>query len=108
LLCLSGTYSQLLDYVIFAVLLFYIATIAGLFRLRRTKPDLPRPYRAVGFPLLPAAYVVAAAAVATSLVIAPVTRAQSLAGLCCVLVGVPVYFAMLSARSTTAKKEVAQ
>jgi basic amino acid/polyamine antiporter, APA family len=103
LLCLSGTYSQLLDYVIFAVLLFYMATIAGLFRLRRTKPDFPRPYRTVGYPLLPAAYFVAAAAVATSLVIAPVTRMQSLAGLGCVLLGVPVYLTLLSARN---KKEV--
>jgi APA family basic amino acid/polyamine antiporter len=99
LLCLSGTYSQLLDYVIFAVLLFYIATIAGLFRLRRTRPDQPRPYRAVGYPLLPAAYVVAAAAVATSLVVAPVTRQQSLAGLFCVLIGVPIYFSLRTARS---------
>jgi APA family basic amino acid/polyamine antiporter len=99
LLCLSGTYSQLLDYVIFAVLLFYIATIAGLFRLRLTRRNLPRPYRAVGYPILPAAYIVAAAAVATSLVVAPVTRQQSLAGLFCVLVGVPIYFSLRSARS---------
>ena len=55
LLTLSGSYSDLLDYVIFAVVLFYILTIAGLFVLRRTRPDMERPYRAFGYPLLPAA-----------------------------------------------------
>src|SRR5260370_30857275 len=57
LLTLSGQYNDLLDYVIFAVLLFYILTIGGLFRLRRTRPDLERPYRAVGYPVLPALYI---------------------------------------------------
>ena len=55
LLTLSGQYSDLLDYVIFAVLLFYILTIGGLFVLRRTRPDMERPYRALGYPVLPAA-----------------------------------------------------
>ncbi len=90
LLCLTGTYSQLLDYVIFAVLLFYILTIAGLFKLRRTQPERPRAYRAVGYPVLPAVYVLAAATVAVSLLIAPETRFQSLAGLACVVAGLPV------------------
>ncbi len=54
LLCVSGSYGQLLDYVIFAVLVFYILTIAGLFVLRRTRPDAERPYRAFGYPVLPA------------------------------------------------------
>ena len=97
-LCLTGTYGQLLDYVIFAVLLFYVATIAGLFWLRRTRPDAPRPYRAAGYPLLPAAYVVAATAVAVSLLLAPETRFQSLAGLGCVIAGLPVF--LLLRRST--------
>jgi APA family basic amino acid/polyamine antiporter len=91
LLCLSGTYSELLDYVIFAVLLFYILTLAGLFSLRRKRPDAERPYRAVLYPWLPAAYMLAAAAVAVSLLLAPETRNQSLAGLGCVVVGLPVY-----------------
>ena len=51
LLTLSGTYSDLLDYVIFAVLIFYVLTMAGLFVLRRTRPDAERPYRAVGYPI---------------------------------------------------------
>jgi APA family basic amino acid/polyamine antiporter len=91
LLCLSGTYSELLDYVIFAVLLFYILTLIGLFVLRRTQPDAPRPYRAIGYPLVPALYIAAAAAVAVSLVAAHETRRQALAGLACVVAGAPVY-----------------
>jgi len=91
LLCLSGTYSELLDYVIFAVLLFYILTIAGLFMLRRTRPLAPRPYRALGYPFVPALYLLAAAAIAVSLVVAHETRPQALAGLACVLAGAPVY-----------------
>ncbi len=50
MLCISGSYSQLLDYIIFAVLVFYILTIAGLFVLRVKRPDEPRPYRAIGYP----------------------------------------------------------
>ncbi len=53
LLCLSGTYGDLLDYVIFAVLIFYILTVAGIFILRRKRPDAERPYRAFGYPVHP-------------------------------------------------------
>ena len=60
ILCLSGSYGQLLDYIIFAVLVFYILTIAGLFLLRRTHPDAERPYRAIGYPVLTAIYIVLA------------------------------------------------
>jgi APA family basic amino acid/polyamine antiporter len=91
-LCLTGTYNQLLDFVIFAALLFYVATIAGLFILRRRLPDAPRPYRAVGYPVLPALYIVLAAAVAVVLLIADKTRTQAFSGLVLVLIGVPVYF----------------
>src|ERR1700691_3621808 len=56
----GNLYSDLLDYVIFAVLIFYILTIAGLFVLRRTRPNAERPYRAVGYPLVPALYILAA------------------------------------------------
>ena len=59
-LCMSGSYSQLLDYIIFAVLVFYVLTIAGLFVLRRKWPAAPRPYRALGYPVLPALYIVMA------------------------------------------------
>ncbi|MFM8438463.1 MAG: APC family permease, partial [Candidatus Kapaibacterium sp.] len=53
LLCLSGRYGDLLDYVVFAVLLFYITTIVGIFVLRRKAPDAERPIKAVGYPVLP-------------------------------------------------------
>ncbi|MCU0623238.1 MAG: amino acid permease [Gemmatimonadaceae bacterium] len=98
LLCLTGTYGQLLDYVIFAALAFYALTTIGLFILRRTRPDAPRPYKAIGYPLLPALYVVLATGVAVILLIADKTRAQALSGLVLVLLGVPVYFAWRSAR----------
>ncbi|HUR92310.1 MAG TPA: amino acid permease, partial [Gemmatimonadaceae bacterium] len=91
-LCLTGTYSQLLDYVIFAALLFYVLTTIGLFVLRRTKPDVPRPYRAIGYPVLPAIYILLASAICIVLLIADKTRAQALSGLALVALGVPVYF----------------
>jgi APA family basic amino acid/polyamine antiporter len=92
LLCLSGTYGQLLNYVIFAVLIFYVLTTIGLFVLRRTQPLAERPYRAVGYPVLPALYILLATAVSMILLIADKTRAQSVAGLVIVLIGVPVYY----------------
>jgi APA family basic amino acid/polyamine antiporter len=92
LLCLTGTYGQLLDYVIFAALVFYVLTTVGLFILRAKYPDAERPYRAIGYPVLPALYIVLAAAVGLILLIADKTRAQALSGLALVLVGVPVYF----------------
>ena len=92
LLCLTGTYGQLLDYVIFAALLFYVLTTIGLFILRRTRPTAERPYRAIGYPVLPALYILLAATIAVILLIADKTRAQALSGLVVVLVGVPVYF----------------
>ena len=91
-LCLTGTYGQLLEYVVFAALLFYALTTTGLFVLRIRKPDVPRPYRAVGYPFLPALYVVMAATVAVILLMADKTRPQALSGLAVVLLGVPVYF----------------
>jgi APA family basic amino acid/polyamine antiporter len=59
----GNLYSNLLEYVISAALLFYILTIAGVFRLRRTRPDAERPYRVVGYPFVPALYILGAAAV---------------------------------------------
>ncbi|HJU66916.1 MAG TPA: amino acid permease [Gemmatimonadaceae bacterium] len=92
LLCLTGTYGQLLNYVIFAALVFYVLTTIGLFILRRTRPDAERPYRAIGYPVLPALYIVLAAAVALILLIAERTRTEAVGGLVLVLIGVPVYF----------------
>jgi len=89
LLCLSGSYNNLLDYVIFAVLIFYILTIFGLFVLRRTRPDAPRPYRAFGYPILPALYIVMATWV--SVVLLRYKPQYTWPGLILVLLGVPVY-----------------
>ncbi len=91
LLCLTGTYGQLLDYVIFAALLFYVLTTIGLFILRSKHPEIERPYRAVGYPALPALYIVLAGAVSIILLLAPQTRTQALSGLVIVLIGIPVY-----------------
>ena len=91
LLTLSGTYNQLLNYVIFSAVLFYILTILGLFRLRRARPDWPRPYRAWGYPVLPALYVAFALFVEGALLTEQVTRGQSLAGLGIVALGIPMY-----------------
>jgi len=89
----GNLYSSLLDYVVSAALLFYILTIGGLFRLRWRRPDAPRPYRAVGYPLVPAGYVLAATAI---LLLLAVYRTSTTApGLVIVLLGVPSYFLFL-------------
>jgi APA family basic amino acid/polyamine antiporter len=90
LLTFSGTYGQLLDYVIFAALLFYVLTVVGLFVLRRKQPDAPRPYRAFGYPLIPAVYVVLCAVIMLDLLV--VKPLYTWPGLVIVLTGIPVYF----------------
>jgi APA family basic amino acid/polyamine antiporter len=92
LLCLTGTYGQLLNYVIFAALVFYVLTTIGLFILRAQLPNAERPYRAIGYPVLPGLYILLAAAVSVILLIAPKTRTEALSGLVLVLIGIPVYF----------------
>ncbi|MGB7132829.1 MAG: APC family permease, partial [Candidatus Sulfotelmatobacter sp.] len=91
LLCVSGSYGQLLDYIIFAVLVFYILTIVGLFILRRTRPDAPRPYRAIGYPVLPAVYI--AMALFIDVVLLRYKPQFTWPGLIVVLLGIPVYYA---------------
>jgi APA family basic amino acid/polyamine antiporter len=90
LLTLSGRYGDLLDYVIFAVLLFYILTIAGVFALRRARPDMDRPYNAFGYPILPAVYIAAAGLIEILLLLYKPDFTWP--GLIIVLLGVPVYF----------------
>ncbi len=90
LLTLTGTYSDLLDYVIFAVLLFYMLTIAGIFVLRRRRPDAERPYRALGYPVLPLVYIAAAGLIEVLLLLYKPNYTWP--GLIIVLLGVPVYF----------------
>jgi APA family basic amino acid/polyamine antiporter len=86
----GNLYGALLDYVVFAVLIFYILTIAGIFVLRRKQPDAERPYRAFGYPLVPALYIVAATVI--SLVLLVYRTQTSLPGLLIVLTGIPVFF----------------
>ncbi|MGE5053455.1 MAG: APC family permease [Acidobacteriota bacterium] len=90
-LCVSGSYGQLLDYIIFAVLVFYILTIVGLFVLRRTHPDAPRPYRAVGYPVLPLVYI--GMALFIDIVLLRYKPQYTWPGLIVVLLGIPVYYA---------------
>jgi APA family basic amino acid/polyamine antiporter len=90
LLTLSGRYGDLLDYIIMAALLFYAATVAGLFVLRRKRPDHPRPYRVPGYPWLPALYIAASTAIMIDLLI--VKPAYTWPGLVIVMSGIPVYF----------------
>jgi APA family basic amino acid/polyamine antiporter len=86
----GNLYGTLLDWVVFAVLIFYVLTIAGLFVLRRTQPGAERPYRAFGYPVVPALYIVTASVIAIVLLI--YKPATSLPGLAIVLTGIPVYF----------------
>lgn len=90
LLCLSGKYGDLLDYVIFAVLIFYILTVIGIFILRKKRPDAERPYKAFGYPVMPALYVLAASAICIDLLI--YKPQYTWPGLGLVLVGVPIYY----------------
>jgi APA family basic amino acid/polyamine antiporter len=92
LLCLTGTYGQLLNYVIFAQLLFYAATTMAIFIFRKQRPDAERPYRAVGYPVLPALYILLALGVALLLLLSPQTRVQSILGLVIVFIGIPIYY----------------
>jgi len=90
LLVLSGTYGDLLDYVIFGALLFYVLTVCGLFVLRKKRPDLDRPYKAWGYPVLPGLYILMAFLVMLDLLF--VKPRFTWPGLIIVLTGVPVYF----------------
>ncbi len=87
----GNLYSVLLDYVVFSVLIFYVLTIAGLFVLRRKRPDAERPYKAFGYPLVPALYILTASTIAAVLLV--YKPATSWPGLIIVLIGIPIYFA---------------
>jgi APA family basic amino acid/polyamine antiporter len=100
LLCVSGSYGQLLDYIIFAAVFFYMLTIAGVFVLRRTRPNAPRPYRAIGYPVLPAIYIVMALFI--DVVLLRYKPQFTWPGLIVVLLGIPVYYAW--SRSAGAKR----
>ncbi|HOY06529.1 MAG TPA: amino acid permease [Saprospiraceae bacterium] len=89
-LCLSGKYGDLLDYVMFAVMLFYILTVWGIFILRKKRPEIERPYKAFGYPFLPALYILLAALFTINLLF---TKPQfTVPGLVIVGLGFPLYF----------------
>jgi len=90
ILCVSGSYGQLLDYIVFAVLVFYILTILALFVLRVKRPTAERPYRAIGYPVLPAIYIVMALFI--DVVLLRYKPQFTWPGLIIVLLGLPVYF----------------
>ncbi len=86
----GNLYGMLLDYVVFAVLIFYILTVVGLFILRKKRPDAQRPYKALGYPFIPAIYIIAATVICAVLLI--YKPSTSIPGLIIVLTGVPVFF----------------
>ncbi|HXS37825.1 MAG TPA: amino acid permease [Flavipsychrobacter sp.] len=90
LLCLSGQYGNLLDYIMFTVLVFYILTIGGIFVLRRKLPDHPRPYKAFGYPIIPLIYIILAAFICIVVIQYKGTYAGF--GLIIVLIGLPIYY----------------
>jgi len=89
-LCLSGKYTELLNYVIFAVLIFYALTIGGIFILRRKHPDAERPYKAIGYPVIPAIYILSALLIVFILLIYKTD--DTWPGLIIVVLGIPVYY----------------
>jgi APA family basic amino acid/polyamine antiporter len=90
LLCLSGTYGNLLDYVIFAVLIFFTLTILAIFVLRVKRPDIPRPYKAFGYPVIPALYILTTTAIMVILLMYKPN--YTFPGLGIVILGIPVFY----------------
>jgi APA family basic amino acid/polyamine antiporter len=95
-LCLSGKYGDLLDMVSFVVVIFYILTIAGVFILRKNRPDAERPYKTFGYPLLPALYILMGASFCLLLI---VYKPQfTWPGLIITLIGIPIYYIALASQ----------
>lgn len=91
-LCLSGTYGELLNYCTFGSLVFYMITIAGIFILRKKEPETDRPYRAFGYPVVPAFYLLVTGTICLILLIDPKTRVDTGLGVLIAALGVPVYY----------------
>ena len=102
ILCLSGTYGQLLEFLVFAVVLFYILTVLGLFVLRFRRPDMERPYRVFGYPVLPGLYLLLALFIEVQLL--RYKPQFTWPGLAIILSGVPVYWFWQRSQSVTLRK----
>jgi APA family basic amino acid/polyamine antiporter len=103
-LALSGTFDQITTYAIFALWLFFGVTVSAVFVLRRTMPDVERPYKALGYPVVPILFIIVALwLVINSIVTSPV---ESLIGLMLIALGLPVYFFFKRRRSTGAANEL--
>ncbi len=96
LLCLSGEYGNLLDMISFVVVIFYTLTIAGIFVLRKKRPDAPRPYKAFGYPVLPALYILMGISFCSLLIVYKPTFTWP--GLIITLIGIPIYFVAVARR----------
>ena len=101
-LCLSGTYGQLLDFLVFAVVMFYMLTIVGLFILRFRRPNMERPYRVIGYPVLPALYLLLAAFIEVQLL--RYKPQYTWPGLVIILSGVPVYWLWQKSQSARLRR----
>lgn len=98
--CLSGKYGDLLDMVSFVVVLFYMLTIAGIFILRKQRPEAPRPYKAFGYPVLPMVYILMGITFCTLLII--YKPKFTWPGLIITLIGIPIYYFAVNRKKTTA------
>jgi APA family basic amino acid/polyamine antiporter len=97
MLCFSGKYGDLLDYVSFAIVLFYGLTIAGVIVLRFTRPEIPRPYKAIGYPVIPILYILLCAGMLIALLICKPEFTWP--GLGIVLMGIPLYYWVVKGKS---------
>jgi APA family basic amino acid/polyamine antiporter len=97
ILCLSGKYGDLLDMISFVVVIFYVLTIGGIFILRKRLPNAERPYKAFGYPLLPALYIILG--VSFCLLLIWFKPQFTWPGLIIVLIGIPIYY-LLQRRTT--------
>ncbi|MFT3981679.1 MAG: amino acid permease [Ferruginibacter sp.] len=99
LLCLSGKYNDLLDMISFVVVLFYALTILGIFILRKKRPDIDRPYKAFGYPVLPAIYIIMA--ITFCIFVISFKPTYALIGLGIVLAGIPIYYIALANKKSS-------
>ena len=103
ILCLSGKYGDLLDMISFVVVIFYVFTIIGIFKLRITKPDADRPYKAFGYPVLPALYILMGTAFCILLI--KFKPQYTWPGLIITLIGIPIYYIAVANKKKPFKNE---